>query len=225
MTEVDKLRATVARLRGPDGCPWDREQTHRSLTRCLVEETSELLDTIDREDFPHMREELGDVLLQVVFHSQMAEECGRFDLEAVVREINDKLIRRHPHVFGEDSFETSEEVLVKWEEIKAAEKSANGKATSTGPFKTLPPQLPALLYARDVIRQMDKASLDPGNHLPATRIQSLATDLDEVSAGQQLLTLVAACTRSGIDPEAALRRAASALVQSLQADSPPEETP
>ena len=100
MSEIQRLREIVAKLRAPDGCPWDIEQTHRSLSRCLIEETSEVLETIDDLDMSAMREELGDLLLQVVMHSQIAEESESFDLEDVAREINEKLIRRHPHVFG-----------------------------------------------------------------------------------------------------------------------------
>ena len=100
MSALDDLRRTVARLRAPDGCPWDREQTHQTLTRCLIDECSELLDAIDRLDLPHMREELGDVLVQIVFHAQLAAERGEFDFDDVAREINEKLVRRHPHVFG-----------------------------------------------------------------------------------------------------------------------------
>ena len=119
---IDELLETMARLRAQDGCPWDREQDHQSIAECLVDECSELLETIDRLDMDHMREELGDVLLQVVFHSQLARESGHFDFEAVAREINDKLIRRHPHVFGEGSLDTSDQVLHQWDAIKALEK-------------------------------------------------------------------------------------------------------
>ena len=111
----------MAKLRAPDGCPWDREQTHQSLARCLVEETSEVLECIDADDRGNLREELGDLLLQVVMHAQIAEEDGAFDLEDVGREINEKLIRRHPHVFGENAgLESAEEVLARWDEIKDA---------------------------------------------------------------------------------------------------------
>ena len=119
---MDELKTTIARLRGPGGCPWDQEQTHASLVRCLIDEVSELIDTIDRADLPHMREELGDVLIQVVFHAQLAEEAGKFSLEDDAREVNEKLVRRHPHVFGTGKLDTSEQVLVQWEQIKALEK-------------------------------------------------------------------------------------------------------
>ncbi len=122
MSAMEDLRRTIARLRGPGGCPWDQEQTHATLARCLIDECSELLDTIDRLDLPHMREELGDVLIQVIFHAQLAEEAGHFDLEDVAREVNEKLVRRHPHVFGPGRLETSDQVLVPWEQIKATEK-------------------------------------------------------------------------------------------------------
>ncbi|MCD8483679.1 MAG: MazG family protein [Verrucomicrobia bacterium] len=116
-SQLHALRATMARLRAPGGCPWDIEQTHHSLRRYLVEETSELLDTLDRLDFDHMKEELGDVLLQVYFHAQIAEESGKFDLEDVAAGINKKLIDRHPHVFGEMQLQDSEAVLRQWEKL------------------------------------------------------------------------------------------------------------
>ena len=101
MSEIQRLRQIVTQLRAPDGCPWDREQTHHSLLRCLVEEVSEVLEAVDNNDFELMEEELGDLLLQVVMHACLAEEQNRFDFEDVARGISDKLIRRHPHVFGD----------------------------------------------------------------------------------------------------------------------------
>src|SRR5690606_11310210 len=124
---------------------------HQSLAGCLVEETCELLDTIDRGDLPHMREELGDVLLQVVMHAQIAKESGAFDLENVATELNEKLIRRHPHVFGEATAGDEDAALRQWDAIKAAEKKngLGGSTTQTdsGVFKALPQSLPALLRA------------------------------------------------------------------------------
>ena len=157
MSAIDDLRATMARLRGPGGCPWDQEQTHASLVRCLIDEASELIDTIDRGDYPHMREELGDVLIQVVFHACIAEERGQFNFDDVAREINDKLIRRHPHVFGSGRLETSEQVIAEWEKSKATEKK-NGP-TASGVFKELPPRLPALMLPRLPVRQLRSKSL------------------------------------------------------------------
>ncbi|MGE9292572.1 MAG: nucleoside triphosphate pyrophosphohydrolase [Puniceicoccales bacterium] len=198
------LRRTVARLRAPDGCPWDREQTHQSLCDCLVEEVSELLETIDRLDMPHMREELGDLLLQVVMHAQMAEEAGYFDLEAVAAEINEKLIRRHPHVFGDLDLKDSEAVLTTWDQIKAQEKK-NG-VQSEGLFKHLPPSLSALLTARDVYKQIIKKQLPAPDSVDKHAIETLSAQLSEEEAGKRLFELAAACRLSGIDPESALRR-------------------
>ena len=131
MSAIDELRRTMARLRAPDGCPWDQEQTHASLVRCLIDEVSELIDTIDRGDHAHMREELGDVLIQVVFHAQIAAEQGLFDFDDVARDINDKLVRRHPHVFGAMRLNTSEQVITEWEKIKATERK-HGPAPAAG---------------------------------------------------------------------------------------------
>jgi MazG family protein len=214
MSAIDDLRRTVARLRGPGGCPWDIEQTHQSLTRCLIDECSELLDTIDRNDIPHMREELGDVLVQVVFHAQMAEERGDFDLEDVAREINEKLVRRHPHVFGDGKLHTSEQVLVQWEQIKARERK-NGPAPSSV-FKHLPPRLPSLMYAEAVDRQIEKKNLPAEGVVARERIEALAADLTEESLGRQLYELAAASRRRGLDPETALRRECDRVMRDVE---------
>ena len=209
----------MARLRAPDGCPWDREQTHRSLTRCLVEETSEVLAAIDADDVENLREELGDLLLQVVMHAQIAEEAGAFDLEDVGSEINDKLIRRHPHVFGKgDEARSAEEVLSRWDEIKAEEKAAKGlKDEDAGKvFKNLPPALPALLYALDVYKRSVKADLTDDAPWKESEVPPLAENLDEETAGKELFLLVAACRRADVDPEAALRRYAARAAAQLE---------
>jgi XTP/dITP diphosphohydrolase/tetrapyrrole methylase family protein/MazG family protein len=215
MSHVDALRSTVARLRAPDGCPWDQEQDHRSLRICLIEECCELLDTIDRLDFDHMREELGDVLLQVIFHAQLAEEEGRFDLEAVAAEINEKLIRRHPHVFGENRLETSEQVLHQWDLIKAGEKG-NGATTTPDPlFKDLPPPLPALLQAMEVIKQIRKKSIAADGVVDQSGIARIADGLTAEQAGRRLFELAAACREAGVDPESALRDHVRGVVTTL----------
>jgi MazG family protein len=217
MSAIDDLRHTIARLRGPGGCPWDQEQTHASLTRCLIDECSELLDTIDRLDMPHMREELGDVLIQVVFHAQLAEEAGHFDLEAVAREVNEKLIRRHPHVFGDHAkLGTGAEVVVKWEEIKAQEKAARGAAAREGVFKELPPKLPALMFAEAVWKQIEKKKLPVGDAVNATRIQALGAELTAAEAGRLLFEIAAACRVKGLDPEGALRQHAERVKSDVE---------
>ena len=124
MFGIEKLLVTVAKLRDPEtGCPWDIEQTHQSITDCLIDECCELLQTIDRLDMEHMEEELGDVLLQVIFHAQIAKENRQFDFDSVCEVLNDKLVRRHPHVFGDEKdLKTSDSVLDRWELIKSNEK-------------------------------------------------------------------------------------------------------
>jgi MazG family protein len=215
MSAIDELRQTIARLRGPGGCPWDQEQTHASLVRCLIDEASELIDTIDRKDFPHMREELGDVLIQVIFHAQLAEEAGRFDLEAVAREVNEKLIRRHPHVFGDGKLHTSEQVLVQWEQIKAQEKKTSA-ATAPRVFKELPPRLPALMFAEAVWKQIEKKKLPVEDSADAARISALARELDEETLGRKLFELAAAARERGLDPEGALRLRATKVMRDVE---------
>jgi XTP/dITP diphosphohydrolase/tetrapyrrole methylase family protein/MazG family protein len=212
MSAIDELRRTIARLRGPGGCPWDQEQTHQSLTRCLIDECSELLDTIDRLDMSHMREELGDVLIQVIFHAQLAEEAGKFDLEAVAREVNEKLVRRHPHVFGEGRLETSEQVMTQWEQIKAVEKKEKGAAPAPL-FKELPPRLPALMYAESVWKQMGKKGLAAASGADVARVGSLAEGLDDGKLGKILFEIAAAAQSRGLDPEGSLRRHADELMR------------
>lgn len=215
VSAIDELLETMARLRAPDGCPWDREQDHQSIAECLVDECSELLETIDRLDMDHMREELGDVLLQVVFHSQLARESGHFDFEAVAREINDKLIRRHPHVFGEGSLDTSDQVLHQWDAIKALEKKNVPQTDSV--FKDLPPSLPALMFAVDIFKQIQKKELSTGPLVDRESIQTMADSMDEETAGTLLFEVAAACRSKGIDPESALRRYARAVQYETEA--------
>lgn len=119
----EELISIIAKLRAPDGCPWDREQTHYSLRPNMIEEAYEAVDAIDENDMPHLKEELGDVLLQVVLHSQIAKEEGAFDIEDVARELNEKLIHRHPHVFGNAKIDNSQDVLNAWDKLKAEEKT------------------------------------------------------------------------------------------------------
>ncbi len=204
VSAIEELVETMARLRGPGGCPWDIEQDHQSIAQCLVDECSELLETIDKLDMAHMREELGDVLLQVVFHAQLAKEAGHFDFEAVAAEINEKLVRRHPHVFGDVDLNNSEAVLKQWDEIKATEKA--NKPVSASQFKDLPPALPALLFAYDVFKQIKKKALPVGESVDMEAIEAMAEELDEEAAGHILFEIAAACRLKGIDPESAVRK-------------------
>lgn len=215
MSAIDDLRRTMARLRAPDGCPWDREQTHETLARHLIDECSELLDTIDRGDIPHMREELGDVLLQVVFHAQLAAERGDFDFDAVAREINDKLIRRHPHVFGDATAGNAEQVIDVWEGIKAQEKAAAGKRESHV-FKKLPPRLPALMFAEDVAKRIEKQKLPADGVVDTAAVARRSASLTPEAVGRELFELAAACRARGIDPEMALRRECDRVMREIE---------
>ena len=215
MSATEDLIKTVAALRDPNtGCPWDIEQDHQSIAECLVDECCELLQTIDRLDLDHMQEELGDVLLQVVMHAQMAHEAGHFDFESVCHVVNEKLIRRHPHVFGEDSLNTSEAVLTQWDQIKSAERKRG--PSQSGIFKDLPRQLPALMFAKDVYKQIQKLALPVEAVIDQTAIKTLSDTLDEATLGKQLFEIAAACRAKGIDPESALRCYTQKLVDSLE---------
>jgi XTP/dITP diphosphohydrolase/tetrapyrrole methylase family protein/MazG family protein len=216
MSAIEDLCRTVARLRAPDGCPWDREQTHQTLTRCLIDECSELLDTIDRMDLPHMREELGDVLIQVVFHAQLATEEGKFNFEDVARDINDKLIRRHPHVFGANKVDTSAQVMEVWEKVKAGEKAASGKTESTL-FKQLPPRLPALMFAEEVAKRIEKKQLPADGIVDLAQVKSLGARLDEAALGRMLFEITAAARVKGLDPEGALRKESDRVMREVEA--------
>lgn len=219
---MQDLIQTVKRLRAPEGCPWDREQTHKSLCRCLQEETAELLDTIDEGDMAHMREELGDVLLQVVMHAEIADEEGHFDFEQVAAEINEKLIRRHPHVFGDAKADTTEEVLVRWDQIKKEEKKNKmEEGSSPSGLKKPPRHLTTLLYADELLKQLSKVNYVP-SALDSKRIEQMASEMDEDSAGLRLLELVAACRKAKVDPESALRRFAHSVESDFENTSPPK---
>ncbi len=217
MQAMDELKTTIARLRAPDGCPWDQEQTHASLVRCLIDEVSELIETIDRGDLPHMREELGDVLIQVVFHAQLAAEAGAFTLEDVAREVNEKLVRRHPHVFGTGKLGTSDEVLVQWEQIKAQEKK-HGPVAS-GVFKDLPGRLPALMFAEAVWKQIEKKALPVPEEsvVDVAQVKALGSRLTEAELGKMLFEVTAAARAKGLDPEGALRLHATKVMRAVEA--------
>ncbi len=219
MSAIEDLIRTMAKLRAPDGCPWDQEQTHASLVRCLIDEVSELIDTIDRGDMPHMREELGDVLIQVVFHARIAEEGGHFNFDDVAREIDEKLVRRHPHVFGHEkgSLDTSAAVITKWEEIKATEKKNGPAADASKVFKELPPRLPALMFAEAVWKQIEKKRLPAEGVVDAAQVAAVGKNLDEGTLGKMLFELTAAARVRGLDPEAALRLHATKVVAEVEA--------
>jgi MazG family protein len=155
---IDDLLKVMARLRSPTGCPWDREQNHYTLRRHAIEEVYELIDAIETEDDHEMAEELGDLLMQVVFHCQLAKERGAFDFEKVCRLLAEKLIRRHPHVFGKTKVKNVSEVWANWEKIKKAEKHGTKHARHSA-FDGIPKHLPALLRAEKLVKKARKAGL------------------------------------------------------------------
>ncbi len=155
---INDLLAVMARLRAPGGCPWDREQDHMSLRWHAVEEVYELLDAIEARDDHELEEELGDLLLQVVFHCQLARERGAFDFEKVARHITDKLIRRHPHVFGKLRVKSVDQVWANWEQIKRAEKHGTRHARPSA-LDGIPKRMPALLRAAKLVKKAHKAKL------------------------------------------------------------------
>ena len=149
---LNELIRVMAKLRSPQGCPWDREQTHKSIRFYLIEEAYELLDAIEAEDDHEMAEELGDLLLHVIFHCQLARERGAFDFEKVAKHVTEKLIRRHPHVFGETKVKDIAEVWANWEQIKKAEKHGTKHARPSA-LDGIPRHLPALLRAEKLVKK------------------------------------------------------------------------
>ncbi len=217
MSGIQQLLTTTARLRAPDGCPWDREQTHQSICDCLVEEVAEVLQAIDRNDMANLREELGDLLFHVAMHAQMASEAGKFNFDDVVREVNEKMVRRHPHVFGSgDKLGNSEAVIQQWEEIKLKEKGA----VKPSLFKELPPSLNSILLAREIWKQIQKKNLNIGTSVNRAAVASKKEGLTEAKAGEQLFELIAACRDAGIDPDSALRRFIDGVKSAAESQSP-----
>jgi len=182
---IEDLLRVMARLRAPDGCPWDREQNHRTLRRHVIEEVYELIDAIEAGDDHEMMEELGDLLLQVVFHCQMAKERGAFDFERVTRHLVDKLIRRHPHVFGKTKVRDVDEVWANWEKIKHAEKKGTRHERPSA-LDGIPKHLPALLRAEKLAKKARKANLLAGGKPARRRSKSvLAEQIFELAAYSQ----------------------------------------
>lgn len=172
---INDLLRVMARLRSPTGCPWDREQDHMTLRRHAIEEVYELIDAIEAGDDYEMAEELGDLLLQVVFHCQMAKERGAFDFEKVTRHLVDKLVRRHPHVFGTTKVKDVDEVWANWEKIKHAEKKGTRHERPSA-LDGIPKHLPALLRAEKLVKKARKAGLLP-NVKPSGKLsKAVVTD-------------------------------------------------
>jgi tetrapyrrole methylase family protein/MazG family protein len=209
---LDVVRV-MQRLRGPGGCPWDAEQTHQTLGRHLLEETHETLEAIDANDMERLKDELGDVLLQVIFHAEMARQDGVWDVDDVAEALVRKLIRRHPHVFGDTDVDSAAEVLVNWEKIKSAEKDEEH-----GIDEEIPPTLPALSRAAKVQRRAAGSGVDwrttaaalaqVHDRMDALDVSAVAFgDGAEDDLGDLLFAVAAVGRRLNVDPETALRKA------------------
>jgi XTP/dITP diphosphohydrolase len=192
---INDLLQIMADLRSPQGCPWDREQDHLSLRFHAVEEVYELIDSIEAGDDHEMLEELGDLLLQVVFHAQLAKERGAFDFEAVTRQMVEKLLRRHPHVFGESDAKTVDQVWAQWDQIKKAEKQGTHRER-TSAFDGIPKYLPALLRAEKLVKKARKAQL-------LARVAE--TRLNKKQVGEKLFDLANYAQNKGWSAEELLR--------------------
>ncbi len=214
---LDLLRV-MQRLRGPGGCPWDREQTHQSLARHLLEEAHEALEAIDSGDAERLREELGDVLLQVVFHAEMACQEGTFDIDDVAEGITQKLVRRHPHVFGGADVGSSAEVLLNWERIKSEEKGERGVDDD------IPSSLPALARATKVQRRAAASGFEWRSRDGALRkvreelaeVEQAPPERAEEEVGDLLFAVAALARRLAVDPETALRKATARFAERFE---------
>ena len=207
-SELLRLLEVMDRLRSPGGCPWDAEQTHQSLIKYLLEESYEFVEAVDADDREAMREELGDVLLQVYFHSRIAEDhpTDPFSIEDVAAGIADKLIRRHPHVFGDVQAETSGEVLQNWEKLKAAEKNRSSATDGVALAQPALPLITKLIYRAEKNGiQLDLPTADMNNEVPA-----------EVAIGDALVAAVVAAIKQGIEPEDLLRSRAREIAEEIK---------
>ena len=220
---LDDLVLVMELLRGEGGCPWDMEQTHKSIRKDFIEETYEVIEAIDTEDPVLLREELGDVLLQVAFHSQIENEEGRFNIYDVTNDVCAKLIHRHPHVFGEVKVANSDEVLANWDKIKGEEKHRD---TLTDKLRAIPPMLPALMRAQKVGKKASCFDFEDEHQV----MDKLSEELCEVSEamgegnaehieeeiGDLLLTVTSLCRKLGVDAEVALNRATDKFIDRFE---------
>ena len=215
--QIQRLKDIMQKLRNPDGgCPWDLEQDHKSIRQYLLEEAYEVVEAIDLEDDLELKEELGDLLLQVVFHSQMAKERGAFDFEAVAKSVSDKMIRRHPHVFGDTAVAGSGEVLKNWDEIKKQEKQAKGKNESSA-LDGIPKGLAALMESFKISKKAAKLGFDWKN--PQDVFAKIEEEIAEVKEafgddekleeelGDLLFAVSNLCRKFKVNPEVALLKA------------------
>lgn len=219
----------MAVLRGPEGCPWDRQQTHESLRPYLLEETYEVLDAVDARDPARLRDELGDLLLQVVFHARIAEEAGLFTIDDVISDIRDKLIRRHPHVFPDaegrivDGIDTPHEVKQRWEEIKKSERGEDASA-----LDGVVSSVPALMWAQRIYKRASQTGFEwPDARSALAKVHEEILELDEAverydatrireEVGDVLMTTAKVAAFAGVDAEQALRDTCAKFIRRFQ---------
>lgn len=219
----DDLVTVVEVLRSDVGCPWDREQDHKSIRNDIIEETYEVIEAIDTDNPTLLREELGDVLLQVVFHSQIEAEKGVFTVDEVSNDICVKLIHRHPHVFGDVVAETSDKVLSNWEQIKSDEKQ---RITVTDKLRSIPPMLPALMRAEKVGKKASCFDFENTEQVMDKLCEELAELSEAMTEGDQahvveemgdlLLTVTSLCRKLGVDAESALQGATNKFIDRFE---------
>ena len=215
----EDLVDVVEVLRSEKGCPWDREQDHKSIRKDIIEETYEVIEAIDKEDSELLREELGDVMLQVVFHSRIEEEKNTFNIENVINDICVKLIHRHPHVFGDVFADTTEKVLSNWEKIKSEEKE---RKTVTDKLLAIPPMLPALMRAQKVGKKASCFDFSDENEVLDKMSEEMVEICEAIEIGQKeaieeevgdiLLTITSLCRKMDIDAEVALNKATDKFI-------------
>lgn len=218
--DFDAFVATIAQLRAPDGCPWDRVQTHQSIAHNMIEEAYEAVDAIEAEDVKHLREELGDVLLQVVLQAQIAADAGEFTIDDVCRDINDKMVRRHPHIFGDAKAQSADQVGDIWDQVKmeerkaeAASVSAAGQTERKGLLDGVPTSFPALMQAQKISRKAVAAGFEwPDEEGVWEKVAEEVEEFKnaapadaELEFGDVLFSLVNVARWRGIDAENALR--------------------
>ena len=198
LQDIENLLRIMARLRSPDGCPWDREQDHQTIAPDLLEESAELLEAIETHDDEGMLEELGDLLLQIVFHSQLARERNAFDFHDVVRVLSEKLIRRHPHVFGNSNAKDIDVIWEQWERIKKEEKSGTDHERKSA-LDGIPPTLTALMRAQKLFKKANKAKLLDPEEIPSADAMTQEQITDELCRIARIAQL------NGWDAESLLR--------------------
>ena len=209
---IDDLRLIVSILRSPEGCPWDREQTHKSIIPGMIEESYEVVEAIECDSTEMLREELGDVLLQIVFHADIERECGNFDFDDAVTDICRKMIVRHPHVFADVTADTADVVLENWDQIKAKTKSQKNLSEK---LDSIAKPLPALVRTQKVIRKTAKE-----REVPHPDVSSRLSETERC-LGDAFADVIRLCEAEGVEAETVLRRYCDALIEKIKQSSSP----